>query len=479
VTYDVRFWDTRKNEGKRRPYEVRWVVAGKQHSRSFLTKALAESFRADLIKEARQGVPFVPATGMPESQARDVSWIEHARLYAANKWPRAAAKTRKSMVEALTTVGLAMFGRRRGRPVDELLRGALYGWAFNPRRDIGDAPSEVAAALDWIVSASLPVSSLRDLGQVRRVLDALTLRLDGTPAAATTVYRKRAVFYNALGFAVERKLLPANPIDQVQWSAPDLAETVDRRVVASPSQVGRLLTAIPEVSRRGTHLVAFFACLYYAGMRPSEVIALRGSQCVLPEAGWGRLELAGSEPRAGRAWTDDGSTRQARELKRRSATAIRIVPIPPELVTILRQHIDRYGLGDDGRLVRSHRGGPLQESAYRLVWANARKAGLTEAEADSPLARRPYDLRHAAASLWLNSGVPATEVARRLGHGVAVLLKVYANCIDGQEVMANDRIARALQDGARETLTPASGATGTPDSGPAGQVRDGSGGEEL
>ncbi|RAO57731.1 hypothetical protein LUPAC06_02953 [Micromonospora saelicesensis] len=49
--------------------------------------------------------------------------------------------------------------------------------------------------------------------------------------------------------------------------------------------------------------------------------------------------------------------------------------------------------------------------------------GGQRAEA-SALVRRPYDLRHAAASLWLNAGVPPTEVARRLGHGVAVLLRV-------------------------------------------------------
>jgi integrase len=54
------------------------------------------------------------------------------------------------------------------------------------------------------------------------------------------------------------------------------------------------------------------------------------------------------------------------------------------------------------------------------------KAALTSAQYRSPLGRRPYDLRHAAASLWLNSVVPATEVARRAGHGVAVLLKIYA-----------------------------------------------------
>jgi hypothetical protein len=35
-------------------------------------------------------------------------------------------------------------------------------------------------------------------------------------------------------------------------------------------------------------------------------------------------------------------------------------------------------------------------------------------------------------SLALNAGVPATEVARRAGHSVATLLKIYAHCIDGQ-----------------------------------------------
>jgi hypothetical protein len=61
------------------------------------------------------------------------------------------------------------------------------------------------------------------------------------------------------------------------------------------------------------------------------------------------------------------------------------------------------------------------------------------------LRRRPYDLRHAAVSLWLNSGVPATEVARRAGHGVAVLLKIYAHCIDGQAEAANQRITDAFR----------------------------------
>jgi hypothetical protein len=40
--------------------------------------------------------------------------------------------------------------------------------------------------------------------------------------------------------------------------------------------------------------------------------------------------------------------------------------------------------------------------------------------------------------------VPATEVAQRLGHGVAVLLRVYANCVSGQQGPMNDRIDGAL-----------------------------------
>jgi integrase len=119
-------------------------------------------------------------------------------------------------------------------------------------------------------------------------------------------------------------------------------------------------------------------------------------------------------------------------------------------VKLLRAHIRRHGTTPDGRIFQTTRGGIIQDSAYSAVWADARKTALTEAQCRSPLGRRPYDLRHAAVSLWLNSGVPATEVARRAGHGVAVLLKIYAHCIDGQATAANQRIAEALGAGDAE-----------------------------
>lgn len=90
-------------------------------------------------------------------------------------------------------------------------------------------------------------------------------------------------------------------------------------------------------------------------------------------------------------------------------------------------------------------GGPLSESTYYRWWKLARAQAFTPAQVASPLARRPHDMRRAAASLWFNAGVPATEVARRLGHSVAVLLRVYANCIDWGEDGMNDRIGDALR----------------------------------
>jgi integrase len=196
-----------------------------------------------------------------------------------------------------------------------LLRRALYGWAFNPPQRRVGVPDEIAAVLAWVQGASLPVSALRAAAVVRRVLDALAVKLDGSAAAVTTTYRKRAVFYNALGYAVDLDLLPANPIDRVQWKAPEVAVTVDRRVVASPDQVRRLLAAVARQGRASStapggrvrdRMVAFFGAMYYAALRPSEALDLRERDCWLPEEGWGWLDLATSDPRAGKAWTDDG-----------------------------------------------------------------------------------------------------------------------------------------------------------------------------
>jgi len=42
--------------------------------------------------------------------------------------------------------------------------------------------------------------------------------------------------------------------------------------------------------------MALYACMYFAALRPGEVVGLRRQDCHLPAAGWGSLTLEKSRP---------------------------------------------------------------------------------------------------------------------------------------------------------------------------------------
>ena len=332
-------------------------------------------------------------------------------------------------------------GKTRQRPSAGMLRAALYGYAFNPQRRSLTPDPVIASTLAWLERTSLPVSQLSDPRVIRAALDGLCARLDGSRAAANTVSRKRAVFHGALSHAVELGLLPANPISRVRWHAPRATAAVNPATVASPAQVRAILS---QVSCIRPELAAFFGCLYYAALRPEEAVAVRREDLILPAQGRGTIILATACPRSGTAWTSTGGPYEARGLKHRPAGTTRVIPIPPVLVRILHRHLRDHGTAPDGRLFRGARGGMLSESVYGRIWHAARQAALGPELAGTALARRPYDLRHAALSLWLNAtGAPA-EVAARAGNSARVLHDVYLHCIDSQQDHLSQQIEDAL-----------------------------------
>ena len=97
----------------------------------------------------------------------------------------------------------------------------------------------------------------------------------------------------------------------------------------------------------------------------------------------------------------------------------------------------------------------IPTEACQAAWARRMMigalAGLLPAIRAARLAPRPGTVvrltpqtaRPAASPPIPPRGVPATEVARA-GHDAAVLLKIYAHCIDGQADAANQRITDAL-----------------------------------
>ena len=241
-----------------------------------------------------------------------------------------------------------------------------------------------------------------------------------------------------------------NPLKRIKARRAAAVTEVDPRVVVTHAQARDLLTAVSYVGSwdrgRGRRLVAFFGVLYYAGLRPAEAVALRESDCALPAEGWGTLTLARSLPVTTKKWTDHGERHDPRGLKQRDVNAVRVVPIPPWLVTILREHVATYGPASDGRLFRNERGGIIGSTTYSRVWEEARQLALTPTQAASPLAGRPYDLRHAALTTWLNAGIPPGEVAKRAGNSVEILLRRYAGCLDKQADAVNRRIEQAMAD---------------------------------
>ena len=96
----------------------------------------------------------------------------------------------------------------------------------------------------------------------------------------------------------------------------------------------------------------------------------------------GVAEVFAAEARVGTNWTDNRRARQRRELKHRAPGETRTVPIHPALVTLLRDHLERYGTGPGGRVFIGPRGGILTDRAYLAVFHQARAAAFTGPEAD-------------------------------------------------------------------------------------------------
>jgi hypothetical protein len=95
------------------------------------------------------------------------------------------------------------------------------------------------------------------------------------------------------------ELLAANPLPALKWTAPRSVMVVDRRSVANSVQVRTLLEAVRQQGRMGRRMVTFYACPYFAGLRPEEGAALAERHLELPPSGWGVFHLDGAEPHAG------------------------------------------------------------------------------------------------------------------------------------------------------------------------------------
>ena len=211
------------------------------------------------------------------------------------------------------------------------------------------------------------------------------------------------------------------------------ANSVDVRRLPGPQSVVAIIDALRSHQPGSRTYQAMTAVVYYAGLRPSEVVMLRPRALHLPAEGWGTIAVT----EADNGWDEAGDPK----------TGDRVAPIPPRLVELLRSWVDDHELAPDDLLFRTRGGNRPSESN----WSRALKRAC---ESAGQPRIRVYDFRHAAATMMLKARVPLAEAARRLGHSVETLVSTYIGAMEGDDAEANALLDTVLATSRQHIVKP-------------------------
>ena len=409
----------------KRRFKVRWRVNGRDRKRTFKTKAEAERFRTRLRHASIEGEPFDLASGLPTSWTdSQESWWTWSRTWLGLKWPGWSGNTRRSGVESLVAITPHMVRRGGAAPPTGLAKwlretGYVTGAEIDPADPIAR----------WLERNSVLLAEL-NAPLLEDVLTAATTKRDGSASATEVIRRRRNMLNSALKMAVRRDHLQANPMDKVEWRVPDRTISVDITTVPSFRDIKELVEFTLATPTAAARYGALFACVGLAGLRPSEAMGLRVDNLSMPEEGWGTAVLRGATTAPGERYSDGPGVHEDKQLKQRAVGETRSVPLPPHLLSYLREHMSRFPpVG--GRVFTTSTGRAMTTTSYSDAWKRARANQWPDG--DSVLSGVTlYDLRHSAATLMLRSGVVPAEVARRLGHSVDVLMRTYAGVLNDE-----------------------------------------------
>jgi integrase len=419
-----------------RRFRVKWRVDGRDKTRSLKTKAEAERLQARLHMATIEGEEFDLATGLPMSWVKqDVTWWEWSQEWLSLKWQQWAGHSRRSAVESLVAIAPLM-ARNGAPPASAEVATWLRDHGYRPgSRDRESPPS-------WLLKWSVPLSDI-DTAQLERVLTTVATKLDGSPMSREVARRRRTTLNTVLRAACRRQLIDHNPLDKSEWKLPTRNVSVDISTVPTYRDVLEIVDNVAGLKTDGARYAALFAGVGIAGMRPSEAIALLAADLELPSNGWGLAVLRGALTSPGTRFTSTGAVVEDKELKQRAPDATRDVPLAPALVQRLQSHMERWPpvngrvfTNTAGRAPTTTNYGPVWVRARTKLWPGEHRLGKTTV----------YDLRHSAATMMLRAGVPPAEVARRLGHSVDILMRVYAGVFDDERQRSNELIDRAVRE---------------------------------
>ena len=237
--------------------------------------------------------------------------------------------------------------------------------------------------------------------------------------AARTINLVMALVRSILRFAVASGYIQASPTDRIGRGK--LMLPLERTKMAPPigraEDVGRVLEAIRTIGEESDRPVLYglFATLVYTGLRRGEAMGLR----------WSDVDLDRQLITVRRSY--DGRTKSGKQ---------RLVPIPAELVSILKQH--RQADPWKGELVFPNENGGAcfskNSKPGKVLELALKRCGLPRI--------RVHDLRHVFASFFVMNGGDIFTLQRILGHSTPQITSdTYAHLAPDHLAGQGDRVS--------------------------------------
>lgn len=303
------------------------------------------------------------------------------------------------------------------RFVTATIAEAIKLWLDHRKNSVAELTARADHTMAAQISENLLRLKVRDV-TARQIRQQVTLWADTRQKSTATRYKAGlAAFFT---WCVEQGARDDNPVHGVRVPG----RKHHRRTEIQPFSRGELDDVVDEI--RSFNPVAADQILFIAltGVRLEEARELRVSD--LQELPYRRLRIARAHPEGGSI----GPTKTKKS---------RHVPLTDEAWTIARRL--RGTKDGEDLLLTTASGKVIRDKGFRRAtrWDESSKRAWKE-EADLKRApqsrrrweptgrgRRLYDLRHTAATLWLEQGVSLATVAQWLGHASVTTTAIYTH----------------------------------------------------
>ena len=287
------------------------------------------------------------------------------------------------------------------------------------------------------------------VGTIEKMRD--DLRASGyAPRTINTIIRIVGAVFRA---AIRRGEAISNPVDRVErafMAARELRQSEDENgsnddaispdAILSPDEIRAMLNAATPGLYR-----TLFTTAALTGARSGELFALRWGDIEIPKNGAAYIYI-----RRTVSWARiNGEPIRPRFYPPKTRAGLRKIPIPAELVTMLRVWKLQCPATSDDLVFPAADGRPIRRS-------NALRYGLWSALRRAELRRvNMHSLRHSFASALIMGGAAVTEVQSLLGHASpAITLRIYSHWFQTVDSGAVGRLSQIIL-GGEDVGTPA------------------------